>query len=307
MDSVQSTFLTWASTIWADWHGSLRIVFILLGAVIVRALLQLSVRRVVNRVATGAKTRRLGADSVLADASPLANARLEQRARTMGSVLGNLITWTTVVFAVTMALSELGVDVGVFAAGVGLLGAGVGFGAQSLVRDLISGLFIVFEDQYGVGDMVDLGQASGVVESVGLRVTQVRDAEGILWYVRNGEVIRVGNHSQGWSRVVLDVALPFDVDIDKVEAAMLSAAKVVAKNSKVSSGLIGEPEVWGIQMLSGDQVVIRLVQKLKPAVQDDTARALRLEVKKAFDRSKISMASSQTPVHVSLLSAGNKK
>jgi small conductance mechanosensitive channel len=225
----------------------------------------------------------------------------------MGSVLGNLITWTIVILAVTMALSELGVDVGVFAAGLGLLGAGVGFGAQSLVRDLISGLFIVFEDQYGVGDMVDLGQASGVVESVGLRVTQVRDAEGILWYVRNGEVIRVGNHSQGWSRVVLDVAVPFDVDIDKVESAMLSAAKTVAKDPTLSAGLIGEPEVWGIQMLSGDEVVIRLVQKLKPAVQDSTARALRLEVKKAFDGAKIAMASSQTPVHVSLLNPASKK
>jgi len=307
MDSLQSTFWSWTSTIWADWQGLFRIVFIVLGAVIARALLQLSVRRVVNRVATGAKTRRLGADSVLADVSPLSHERLEQRARTMGSVLGNLITWTIVILAVTMALSELGVDVGVFAAGLGLLGAGVGFGAQSLVRDLISGLFIVFEDQYGVGDMVDLGQASGVVESVGLRVTQVRDAEGILWYVRNGEVIRVGNHSQGWSRVVLDVAVPFDVDIDKVESAMLSAAKTVAKDPTLSAGLIGEPEVWGIQMLSGDEVVIRLVQKLKPAVQDSTARALRLEVKKAFDGAKIAMASSQTPVHVSLLNPASKK
>jgi small conductance mechanosensitive channel len=117
------------------------------------------------------------------------------RAKTLGSVLSNFITWSIYVIAVTMLLSELGVAVGALIAGAGILGAALGFGAQNIVRDLLSGLFIVFEDQYGIGDSVDLGEASGVVESVGLRITQLRDAKGTLWYVRNGEILRVGNMS----------------------------------------------------------------------------------------------------------------
>jgi small conductance mechanosensitive channel len=117
------------------------------------------------------------------------------RAKTLGSVLSNFITWSIYVIAVTMLLSELGVAVGALIAGAGILGAALGFGAQNIVRDLLSGLFIVFEDQYGIGDSVDLGEASGVVESVGLRITQLRDSKGTLWYVRNGEILRVGNMS----------------------------------------------------------------------------------------------------------------
>jgi small conductance mechanosensitive channel len=113
----------------------------------------------------------------------------------MGSVLANIITWTVFTLAVTMILSELGVAVGALIAGAGIIGAAIGFGAQNLVRDFLSGLFIVLEDQYGVGDRVDLGEASGVVENVGLRVTKLRDSKGTVWFVRNGEILRVGNLS----------------------------------------------------------------------------------------------------------------
>jgi small conductance mechanosensitive channel len=113
----------------------------------------------------------------------------------MGSVLANVITWTVFTLAVTMILSELGVAVGALIAGAGIIGAAIGFGAQNLVRDFLSGLFIVLEDQYGVGDKVDLGEASGVVENVGLRVTKLRDSNGTVWFVRNGEILRVGNLS----------------------------------------------------------------------------------------------------------------
>ena len=183
-----STAAQWITTVWHDWSTLIRIVLILIGAVILRSLLLVSVRKVVKGIVSGANNKS-------GTTGALAQARLVQRAKTMGSVLGNLITWTVYTIAVTMLLSELGVAVGALIAGAGIIGAALGFGAQNLVRDLLSGLFIVLEDQYGVGDKVDLGEASGTVENVGLRVTQLRDSKGTLWYVRNGEILRVGNSS----------------------------------------------------------------------------------------------------------------
>ena len=182
----------WLALIWQDWSTLIRIGLILIGAIILRALLLVSVKKVVKGIVSGAKNKS-------ASSGALAQARLVQRARTMGSVLGNLITWTVYTIAITMILSELGVAVGALIAGAGIIGAALGFGAQNLVRDLLSGLFIVLEDQYGVGDKVDLGEASGVVENVGLRVTQLRDSKGTLWYVRNGEILRVGNSSHSFA------------------------------------------------------------------------------------------------------------
>jgi len=183
MDSIASVS-QWFQLVWQDWSTLIRIFLIIVSAVILRALLLGSVKRVVKGISSGKSL-----------ASSITPERMILRAKTLGSVLSNFITWSIYVLAVTMLLSELGVAVGALIAGAGILGAALGFGAQNIVRDLLSGLFIVFEDQYGIGDSVDLGEASGVVESVGLRITQLRDSKGTLWYVRNGEILRVGNMS----------------------------------------------------------------------------------------------------------------
>ena len=183
MDSIESVS-QWLQLVWQDWSTLIRIFLIIVSAVILRALLLSSVKRVVRGISSGKSL-----------ASSITPERMILRAKTLGSVLSNFITWSIYVIAVTMLLSELGVAVGALIAGAGILGAALGFGAQNIVRDLLSGLFIVFEDQYGIGDSVDLGEASGVVESVGLRITQLRDSKGTLWYVRNGEILRVGNMS----------------------------------------------------------------------------------------------------------------
>lgn len=176
---------------WNDWHTLIRIVLIAVGAVALRAILLISVKRVVKGIVNAPNHKNAKAVD-----SELTAARVVARARTMGSVLSNLITWSIFTLALSAILSELGIAVGALIAGAGVLAAALGFGAQHLVKDMIAGLFIVFEDQYGVGDRVDLGEASGTVENVGLRVTQVRDVTGTLWYVRNGEILRVGNSSQ---------------------------------------------------------------------------------------------------------------
>ena len=279
----------WLESFYQDWGPAIRILLSIVAALIARAILQFLIRRTVRGVS---KSVRKIEDH--GETSPLAQARVLQRTRTIGSVLGNLATWGLTFTVISVALSEAGVSPGAIVAGAGILGAGIGFGAQSLVRDLISGLFIVFEDQYGVGDSVDLGSASGVVESVGLRVTQVRDLEGTLWFVRNGEILRVGNQSQGWSRVVIDVALAYQTNVTKAQEALAKAAKSVKGKS------LAPAEIWGINALSGDQVVIRLVQKTKPEHKDDLARELRLAVKTELDKNKIKLAPSANSIFVNI-------
>jgi small conductance mechanosensitive channel len=276
---------------WELWHTPLRIAAILLGTLIVRWIALILVKRVIRGIEDGSRSQKVSKLD-----SPIAKARVVQRAKTMGSVLGNLITWTLLLFAAGSVLSELGIAVGALIASAGIVGAAIGFGAQSLVRDLISGMFIIFEDQFGVGDSVDLGEASGVIETVGLRVTQVRDVSGTLWYVRNGEITRVGNHTQGWSRVILDIALPYQTKLDKAQSAILDAANGLVKDSTFSKRMLGQPEIWGIEALDGRQVVLRLVQQVGPQDAEDVARELRLRVKDALDKAKIALA--ETPLYV---------
>jgi small conductance mechanosensitive channel len=276
---------------WDQWQTAIRIVLILLGTLIVRWIALILVKRVVRGIEDGTRNHKHGKSD-----SPIAKARVVQRAKTMGSVLSNLITWTLILFAAGSVLSELGIAVGALIASAGIVGAAIGFGAQSLVRDLISGMFIIFEDQFGVGDSVDLGQANGVIETVGLRVTQVRDVTGTLWYVRNGEITRVGNHTQGWSRVILDIALPYDTKLEKAQAAILDAANALLKDNGFSKRMLGKPEIWGIESLTGRQMVLRLVQQVGPQDADAVARELRLRVKENLDKAKISLA--DTPLYV---------
>jgi small conductance mechanosensitive channel len=280
----------WITTFYADWGPGLRILLSVVAALVIRALLQVAINRVVISVTKSVRK----IEGISKEESPLAQARLLQRTRTIASVLGNLATWGLAFTVISIALTEAGVSPGAIVAGAGILGAGLGFGAQSLVKDLISGLFIVFEDQYGVGDSVDLGQAEGVVESVGLRVTQVRDLEGTLWFVRNGEIMRVGNQSQGWARAVIDVAIEYQTDISLAQEALARAAK------GIDGKALGEPEIWGINALSGDQVVLRLVQKTKPEDKDSVARMLRQAVKVEFDKANIKLASNPNAIHINV-------
>jgi small-conductance mechanosensitive channel len=279
--------------IWGEWGFAIRIALIVVGLFVIRLILLVLIRRVVTSVTSGVKKRAGAEDTKALDASPLARARIVQRARTIGLVLSNLITAGLLISAVIAILSELGVAIGALAAGAGILGAALGFGAQSLVRDFISGLFIVVEDQYGVGDFVDLGSATGVVESIGLRVTQVRDLEGTVWYVRNGEILRVGNSSQGWSRVILDLPLAYNSDLEKAKKVIEEATAKLAESLGSKSGLIGKAQVWGIQAIEGEAVVFRVVQQVRPSKKEELARQIRLEVKKAIDKAGIKLSKTQ--------------
>ena len=174
-----------------EWSIPIKILIVVIVAVISKAVLSAATKKVVRTVIGGVrKVQRADVDAVLAE------QRLAARTKTIASVLDNFATWVITITAIVMVLSELGVNVGALIAVSTVVGAAIGFGAQTLVKDLISGLFIVFEDQYGVGDRVQLDGVTGVVERVGLRVTEVRDEDAVLWFIRNGEILKVGNFSQ---------------------------------------------------------------------------------------------------------------
>ena len=184
-------FSTWDAFI-ADNLTVIRVVFIILGALVARALLRSATKRIIENVVSGAKRAAGGTqqrDTVNA------NARIVQRTRTLGSVLGTLINWVMGVVATILVLSELGFEVTAIVAGAGILGAGLALGAQDIVRDILNGIFMVFEDQIGVGDKVNVGDAEGVVEEVTIRITKIRDSKGTLWFVRNGQIQRVASKS----------------------------------------------------------------------------------------------------------------
>ncbi|MBA3743307.1 mechanosensitive ion channel family protein [Sporichthya sp.] len=217
----------------------------------------------------------------------LATERRRQRAQTVSSVLESVATGVIFTVAILMALSELGMNIAPLIASAGIIGVAIGFGAQSLVKDFLSGIFMVIEDQYGVGDVCDLGDAVGTVESVGLRVTRLRDVNGTVWYVRNGEILRVGNKSQGWARAVVDLDIGFDEDVDQIRQLLLSSSNALFAKPEYASMILEPPEVWGVEALSSDGLVIRLVVKTAPLQQWKVARLLRENIKRAFDQASV--------------------
>lgn len=274
-----------------------QVAVIVVVAVIIRVVAQFVIRRVVNRIVSGVKKKQGADDTQALQNSPLAAVRIVQRTRTLGSVLSNILTALIVIVAVLLAVTAINSDLtGAFSLITAALGAGLGFGAQNIIKDILNGLFMVGEDQLGVGDVVDLGAATGVVENVGIRVTQVRDVNGTLWYVRNGEILRVGNMSQGWARVILDLAVPYDADVDAVQERMLQTATTLASDAKWRSRVLEKPEIWGLESISAEALVIRMVVKTRSASKDDVARELRIRLKRSLDELGVKLPALNTIV-----------
>lgn len=291
------------ATLWTDFldflakagWNLLTIFGILVGALIITWILRIVIRRVVNRIVNGAKSKANVDDTQALERSPLASVRLVQRTRTLGSILQNILGVTISVVAILLIINVVApTALGSLTLLTAAVGAGLGFGAQNIVKDVLNGIFIVAEDQVGIGDVVDLGLASGIVEYVSVRVTHVRDVNGTLWYVRNGEITRIGNLSQGWSRVIIDLSIPIDADIDEVEQLMLDAARGLAKDAKWRTRILEQPEVWGLESISGDALVIRLVMKTRANAKDDVARELRMRLKKALDEAGVTLPALNT-------------
>ena len=195
------------------------------------------------------------------------------------------VVWT-LLLAVTLLLTILpflGINIGPLLTSAGVLGVALGFGAQNLVKDYLSGIYIVLEDQYGVGDMVEVGSVVGRVEEVTLRVTRLRDQTGVVWYIRNGEILTVANRSQGWTLAFADIPIAADVDLERVRAAVATVAEQMMADPELDDSLLDEPRYAGVESVSGEAVVVRVVAKAAPTDQTAVSRELRARIKQAFD------------------------
>ena len=269
----------------------LQFVSIFVVALIAQIVLLWTIRRIVRRTTERARrerledSRRTMRTAELSDV--LLNQRTEQRAAAIGSLLTSVVSISVWVIALLTALPLLGIDIAPLLASAGVIGVALGFGAQTLVKDYLSGIFLIIEDQFGVGDVVDLGPAIGTVEEVALRYTRLRDLSGIVWYVRNGEILRVANKSQGWTLAVVDIPVAYNADLDKVRDIIENVAIDMDEDPTYDDMLLGKPMFAGVESMSGDAVFLRVTAKAVPEQQVPLARAIRERLKLAFDRAGI--------------------
>lgn len=284
----------------ADWlvGKPLAILGLLAMGLVVRWLLHRVVDRLVRGAEDGVLPARVGrfrrGQAVAAAAA--ASTRRAQRAKTIGDLFKSIITGVLVAVIGTMMLSEVGVNIAPIVASAGILGLALGFGAQSLVKDFLSGVFMIVEDQYGVGDVVNLGEASGTVEAVSLRVTRLRALDGTVWYVPNGEILRVGNLSQNWSRAVIDVGVAYDSDLNRVTQVLTEIGEGLWEDEDFREDLIEQPEITGVENLSPDAVTMRIMVKTLPLQNWRVARELRQRIKARFDHEGIEIPFAQRVV-----------
>lgn len=268
-------------------HG-LQILTITVACVLIRKLTTRSIKRIVHHATRVAETR---AGRLLEGTGLVAGERARQRTQAIGSVLRSLSTAVIFGLGTLMVISVLQIPVTPILASVSVVGAALGFGARDLVTDFISGVFMIVEDQYGVGDVIDTGTTKGTVEEVGLRITKLRDADGVIWYVRNGAINQVGNQSQGWSRAVVDVPVGYSEDVGKVRELMtMTAEKMFADEQWRELFLEDKPKVVGVESLDGAYVIMRIQARTVPQKHFEVARELRARLKSALDAAGIRVA-----------------
>jgi small conductance mechanosensitive channel len=254
---------------------ALRILFVIALALVARAVARRLIDRVTGRVtvgkdANGERSRLLGGERRL------------QRATALGSVLGNAATVTIFAIALFIVLGDMGLNLAPILASAGVLGIAIGFGAQNLVQDFLAGIFMLLEDQYGVGDVVNVGDVTGTVEAVSLRITRIRDVDGVVWHIRNGTIAQSGNESHGWARAVVDFPVPYALDTAEVRTLMERTAAEMWADPAWRTVITSEPEVWGVQDVASDSVLLRVTARTAPLHKSDVARELRERLKAAM-------------------------
>jgi moderate conductance mechanosensitive channel len=274
----------------ADWLATvpLRVAIIFLVAWIVNRLVRRAIGSFVQNMIDGdhSETRkrlRKYTPRPLQATTGVQPLRAASRAQTIALVLKSTASIVIYSIAVITALAEVGINLAPLIAGAGIVGVALGFGAQSLVKDFLSGLFMLAEDQYGVGDVIDVGEATGTVEVVNLRTTRLRAVDGTVWHVPNGEIHRVGNMSQQWARALLDVEVAYSTDIGRAEEVVKEVADKLWREDTWRTDVLEEPEIWGVQTLGASGIAIRLVVKTQPGRQWAVSRELNRRIKDRFD------------------------
>jgi moderate conductance mechanosensitive channel len=294
---TDSDLLVWA--VGNAVEPALQIAVILSLAILLLWLVRRTIRHTVARLKDpeAARARRWGRGAAGVDEGRVKQSlRRAQRADALGALAGSLARVIILATATFMILGTFGISLGPLIAGAGIIGLALGFGAQGLVRDFISGVFMLVEDQYGVGDFIDAGEMMGVVEGISLRSTRIRDLNGTLWHVPNGEILRVGNMSQEWSRAVLDVSVAYNTDVDAASDIIQRVASAMAHESAYADQFLDEPEIWGVQELGPDSVDIRLVIKTQAGLHVSLLRELRRRIKAALDAAGVEIPFSQRTV-----------
>ncbi len=261
--------------------------------ILIALLLRLAAHRAIARITSrAAKEDPEGSDRTHA---LLFRERRQQRATALGAILSNAASLTIVGIAAVMILGDMGLNLAPVLASAGVLGVAIGFGAQNLVQDFLAGVFMLLEDQYGVGDVIDVGGTSGTVEAVSLRITRLRDVNGVVWHVRNGTIPKAGNKSQGWARAVVDFPVPYRHDIPQVRHVMARTASEMWQEPAWQKVILEEPEVWGVQTLYTDAVLLRVVARTVPLRQWEVQRELTERLKNSLDATGVADGSGVMP------------
>jgi len=281
---------------------------ILLVAALGLRLVRRALRKVIDRakeppaalaagLAGGLLRRSAGDGSATGEEARVHQERREQRAEALGTLAESVVRVVVWGFAILTALGTVGLDLAPLIAGAGILGVAIGFGAQDIVKDFLSGVLMLIEDQYGVGDVIDAGEATGVVEEVSLRTTRIRDVNGTVWHVPNGSITRIGNLTQEWSRMILDVGVAYETDVDHAIEVLRGVLERFQQRDDVRERLLGEPmEIWGVNDLGDSSIAIRVVAKTVPGEQWALGRLFRQAVKRELDAAGIEIPYPQRTV-----------
>ncbi len=289
VDPLPSTTAWMASWHWPD--TAIYVVVAIVLAIIVRWVVNRLIDQAVRNAQRSAERRgttlTTRAENVLARATGYDYARHVQRTATLGSLLRSISTVVIFTIALLYVMDALGLNLAPVLASAGVGGVALGFGAQSVVKDFLSGVFMIMEDQYGVGDIIDTGEVTGTVEEVTLRVTRLRDGDGVVWHIRNGEIQRIANRSQGWSTATVDVPVDYDEPPEAVISALTPAMAALDDEEPWQSLLLEEPKVLGVESITGGAITIRIVAKCAPNEHWGVQREIRERAKLALDAAGI--------------------
>ncbi|MFD8369689.1 mechanosensitive ion channel family protein [Streptomyces sp. NPDC059688] len=283
---------SWVEQNWSTWLAmGLQILLIVAVAVALRAVVRRAISKLIDRMGRSAQVDGGALGGLLVNAE-----RRRQRSAAIGSVLRSVASFLILGTAALMVLGTFKINLAPLLASAGVAGVAIGFGARNLVTDFLSGVFMILEDQYGVGDVIDAGVASGEVIEVGLRVTKLRGADGEIWYVRNGEVKRIGNLSQGWATAGVDVTVKASEDLDRVKSTLDEVAEKMSKEEPWNELLWGQIEVLGLDSVLIDSMVVRVSARTMPGKSVTVERELRWRIKRAFDAASIRIVGGATAV-----------
>ncbi len=286
-DSIWATISDW------PWHIPLKLLVIVISAIVAQLIITRAIRKVVKSMVSRSRSPRpsdlRSLDSTSELTAVVMTQRTEQRAQAIGALLRSISIVTIWTVAVMTMLTTVGINLAPLLASAGVIGVILGFGAQQLVTDYLAGVSMIFEDQLGVGDVVNVGTVTGTVEDVALRCTRIRDFDGTVWYIRNGQMAFVANQSKGWTIARVDFPLSYDADLEQVRAIIDAEGLRMSTDPQFDRILLDAPSYAGVEIVRGDAVIIRIIAKTAPEQQFIATRVLRQAMKRALDEAGIKM------------------